>query len=186
MVKKTNLFVKIYNFFKPPKQWKLPSIIVSGIICGLLFFNFYISNAISYMSDEPEACINCHIMIPHYATWERGSHGRVTNCNDCHVPQDNIFRKYFFKAYDGLQHATIFTLKNEEHSIRIKDLSKSVVQENCIRCHENNIHPIALRSLTAKSIVGDGEDRFCWECHREVPHGRVRSETSTPFARIPK
>ncbi|MDA3880072.1 MAG: hypothetical protein PF436_06775 [Prolixibacteraceae bacterium] len=28
-------------------------------------------------------------------------------------------------------------------------------------------------------------DRACWECHREVPHGRVRSLSSVPNARIP-
>jgi cytochrome c nitrite reductase small subunit len=27
--------------------------------------------------------------------------------------------------------------------------------------------------------------RRCWECHREVPHGRVNSLSSTPWARVP-
>jgi cytochrome c nitrite reductase small subunit len=29
------------------------------------------------------------------------------------------------------------------------------------------------------------EDRPCWECHREVPHGRVNSLSSVPYARVP-
>ena len=28
-------------------------------------------------------------------------------------------------------------------------------------------------------------DRKCWECHREVPHGRVNSISSVPNARVP-
>jgi cytochrome c nitrite reductase small subunit len=28
-------------------------------------------------------------------------------------------------------------------------------------------------------------ERQCWECHRETPHGRVHSLSSVPFARVP-
>jgi cytochrome c nitrite reductase small subunit len=28
-------------------------------------------------------------------------------------------------------------------------------------------------------------DRYCWECHRETPHGRVNSLSSGPYARVP-
>ena len=109
----------------------------------------------------------------------KGSHGRVTNCNDCHVPQDNIIRKYMFKASDGLRHATMFTFRMEPQVIRIKDAGRNVVQENCIRCHANYLHPISLRSMGAKSIYED-DDRVCWDCHRETPHGKVHSLTSAP------
>jgi cytochrome c nitrite reductase small subunit len=36
----------------------------------------HISRAASYLSDEPEVCINCHVMDNAYATWRHGSHGR--------------------------------------------------------------------------------------------------------------
>jgi cytochrome c nitrite reductase small subunit len=29
------------------------------------------------------------------------------------------------------------------------------------------------------------EDRYCVDCHRETPHGRVNSLSSVPFARLP-
>ncbi len=175
---------KTIEFFKPEKGWKTIAAIVAGIGAGLVIYILYISNAVSYLSDKPEACVNCHIMAPQFATWERSSHGRDLNCNDCHVPHDNIFRKYYFKANDGLRHATMFTLRMEPQVIRIKEAGKKAVQENCIRCHANNIHPIALRSINAKSIIDEG-DRYCWDCHREVPHGRVNSLSSTPYARVP-
>ncbi len=96
---------EIIELVKPPSNWKFPVIILVGIIVGLGIHILNISNAVSYLSDDPKTCVNCHVMFPEYATWERGSHGRVANCNDCHVPQDNVLRKYLFKAQDGLRHA---------------------------------------------------------------------------------
>ena len=88
----------------PPPEWRFPVIIVTGILVGLFIFILNISNATSYLSDDPKTCVNCHVMYPEYASWEKGSHGRVASCNDCHVPQDNVFRKYYFKASDRLRH----------------------------------------------------------------------------------
>ena len=51
-----------------------------------------------YLFDDPAACVNCHIMTPYYQSWFHNSHAKWTNCNDCHVPQDNIFKKYYFNA----------------------------------------------------------------------------------------
>jgi cytochrome c nitrite reductase small subunit len=168
----------------PPPNWQLPVLILFGIFVGLGMYILYISNAVSYLSDKPETCVNCHVMAPQFATWQRSSHGRVTNCNDCHVPHDNFVRKYAFKAMDGLRHATMFTLRMEPQVIQIKQAGKEAVQENCIRCHSNNIHPISLRAVTNASIIDEG-DRYCWDCHRTVPHGRVNSLSSAPYARVP-
>jgi len=167
----------------PPPEWRTPVLILLGIFTGLGLSTFYISNAVSYLSDDPAACINCHVMVPEYSTWERSSHGQKTNCNDCHVPQDNIFSKFYFKAQDGLRHSFMFTFRMEPQVIRIKEAGKNVVQENCIRCHQNYIHPLSLRAINNKTIHYDDETR-CWDCHRETPHGRVHSLASTPNARI--
>lgn len=180
-------FKVIRNFIKklsPPPSWKIPVIILLGIGFGLTLHVLYISNAFSYLSDDPKTCINCHVMTPQYATWEHGSHGRVATCNDCHVPHTNVFAKYFFKASDGLRHATMFTFRLEPQVIRIKEAGKKAVQQNCIRCHENLIHPISFRAISGKSIEKD--NTFCWDCHRETPHGRVNSLASTPNSLTPK
>ena len=123
-------------------------------------------------------------MNSYYASWQRGSHGKVATCNDCHVPQDYFFRKYWFKANDGLRHSTYFTMRWEPQVIQIKQAGKDAVQENCIRCHSNLIHPIALRSIS-NATVEDQTQKYCWECHRQTPHGRVNSLSSTPYARVP-
>jgi len=158
----------------PPPAWKVPVIIISGLICGLLFYLLHISRAASYLSDEPSTCMNCHIMAPQYATWSHSSHRENANCNDCHVPHQNMVRKYWFKAKDGMRHATIFTLRREPQVIMIREEGRQVVQENCIRCHS--------RLLTDNKVR---MERACWECHRETPHGRVNSLSSVPYARVP-
>ncbi len=178
-------FKKIIDFIIPPHNWIVAVSFTAGIFAGIGILVLYISNAPSYLSDKPEACINCHVMTPQYITWRNSSHSRVASCNDCHVPQDNIFRKLYFKANDGLRHATIFTFRLEPQVIQIKDAGKKVVQENCIRCHQNLIDQTELFKSSYTKFKHNTE-RFCWDCHRETPHGRVNSLASTPYAKVPK
>lgn len=168
----------------PPPEWRMVVVILLGVLVGLGIYAAYSSKAISYLSDSPATCVNCHIMAPQYATWQHSSHREVATCNDCHVPQDNVFRTYYFKAMDGMRHATMFTLRLEPQNIFIKEAGIGVVQENCIRCHSQLITNDRLLAQTS-SFHDKFEDRLCWECHREVPHGRVRSLSSTPYARVP-
>lgn len=168
----------------PPEEWKIPVLIISSIFIGLVVFIFYISKAHSYLSDNPETCTNCHIMAPQYATWNHSSHREVANCNDCHVPHNNVFNKYYFKAKDGLRHATMFTLRMEPQVIFIHEPGKKVVHNNCIRCHEQQITDPKL-ATSVHNHTAHMQDRPCWDCHREVPHGRVNSLSSVPNAQVP-
>lgn len=175
---------KLKHFLVPPPEWRMVVVVLLGVLVGLGFYAAYSSRAVSYLSDSPTTCVNCHIMAPQYATWQHSSHREVATCNDCHVPQDNVFRTYYFKAMDGMRHATMFTLRLEPQNIFIKEAGIGVVQENCIRCHSTLITDSKLLVQTS-SFHDKFESRLCWECHREVPHGRVRSLSSTPYARVP-
>jgi cytochrome c nitrite reductase small subunit len=31
----------------------------------------------------------------------------------------------------------------------------------------------------------EGNGKRCWDCHREVPHGSVRSLSATPWVEVP-
>ncbi len=174
----------VLKFFRPPQKWGFPVLIMAGVFVGLSSFIFYLSKAPSYLSDKPETCVNCHIMAPQYATWNHSSHRERAHCNDCHVPHNNVINKYFFKAKDGIRHATIFTLRLEPQVIHIKKAGQGVVQDNCIRCHENLLTDDAIMPLTVQAH-SERSDRWCWECHRETPHGRINSLTSVPHARVP-
>ncbi len=123
-------------------------------------------------------------MAPQYATWSHSAHREVTNCNDCHVPHNNVFNKYYFKAKDGLRHSAVFTLRREPQVIFIKEAGKEVVQNNCIRCHEFIITDPKMGAIDPQFNTCR-TDRQCLECHRETPHGTVNSLSSVPNARVP-
>jgi len=176
--------MKFLNKLYPPDRWKLPVLLMVAVFTGLGVFLFYVSNAYSYLGDNPETCVNCHIMAPQYTTWYHSSHRGKTNCNDCHVPHNNVISKYFFKAKDGLRHATIFTLRSEPQVIFIKEAGQKVVHENCVRCHTGLITDTKLSAYNHETQKFRMERR-CWDCHRETPHGRVNSLSSVPYARVP-
>jgi cytochrome c nitrite reductase small subunit len=178
-------FIRLIRFFLPPDRWQLPVVILLGIFFGLSLLILTISNALSYASDKPEACMNCHVMVAEYATWQRGSHGRNTVCNDCHVPHDNFIHEYAFHANDGLRHSFMFTFRLEPQVIHVKEAGISVIQQNCIRCHTHQIDRIAISLVTGENRI-HGSGKLCWECHRETPHGRVNSLASVPYARVPR
>lgn len=163
-------------------RFLIPSLV--GILIGLCGYKFYISKAYTYLSDDPKACVNCHIMEPEYATWMHSSHGRNTMCNDCHVPHDNVFRKYYFKANDGLRHATMFTFRMEPQVIKMHSPGQRVVQENCIRCHSTLVSEVQAGKVTAEMAHADN-GKLCWDCHREVPHSRVRGLNAAPHSPVP-
>lgn len=171
--------MKLFRIVKPPEAWRTPVAVMLGVFAGLMLYTFYISNAVSYVSNNPKTCINCHIMKPQFATWQHSSHREQAVCNDCHVPQNNFVNTYYFKAKDGLRHATIFTLRNEPQVIFIKEEGKAAVQMNCIRCHRHLNAEIENRISLEAHYQGEG--KLCWECHREVPHGRVNSLASVSY-----
>jgi cytochrome c nitrite reductase small subunit len=177
--------IKFIKKLMPPPKWKIPFIFLMGIIFGLSAFLFYISKAHTYLNDEPSTCMNCHIMAPQYSTWFHSSHRERAVCNDCHVPHNNFLNHYYFKAKDGLRHATIFTLRAEPQVIFIKKAGQDVVQQNCIRCHGDMLNSGKTKMYT-HSYDDFRSERHCWECHRDVPHGRVNSLSSVPNARVPK
>jgi len=174
----------VRSVFRPPPEWRVPVFIATGALVGVGFLTLHVGNATSYLSDDPQACMNCHVMAPQYATWERGSHARVAVCNDCHVPHDNLVTKFAFKAMDGLRHSFMFTFRLEPQVIQIKSAGIAAVQENCKRCHDPLAGRTTLRTVTATS-ASHGDGQLCWGCHRETPHGRVSSLASVPDARVP-
>jgi cytochrome c nitrite reductase small subunit len=173
---------KLIRFFKPPPGWQLPVIVILGAFTGISLFLLIISNATSYLSDDPGACINCHIMTPQYITWMHSAHRTITDCNECHVPHDSFIRKYYFKASDGLRHSAVFTMREEPQVIYIREAGKRVVQENCLRCHASLFSD---GPGMPYAVLEGRRERQCLDCHRYTPHERVNSISSTPFAITP-
>ena len=166
--------------------WQKVSLItLCGVIAGGGLYFLYLLRAHTYLGDNPEACINCHIMTPYYATWKHSSHGRDATCNDCHVPHENVARKYFFKGTDGMKHVFAFVTKSERPAPEAQDESAEVIMNNCIRCHQDLTTSMAKVGKMNYEMAKAGEGKACWDCHRDVPHGRKTSLCSTPTAVVP-
>jgi len=170
------------DFFHIPKRLIIPVIFFGGIIFGMVAYIFYMSRAHSYLSDDPSACVNCHIMTPYYQTWFHSSHAAWATCSDCHVPQDNFFSKWFTKARDGAYHTAVFTLRTEPLAIRAKSSSSKNIMDNCIRCHLQLNTAFVSTGMINYTEARAGAGKACWDCHAHVPHGKISSIASTPNA----
>ena len=154
-------------------------------MAGLGAYTIYMSRVHSYLSNDPSACINCHIMTPYYQAWNHSSHGRVTTCNDCHVPHSSVIAKYAFKAKDGLYHAAVFTLRAEPQTMRPREASSNVIMENCVRCHTQLNTEFVKTGRITYTEARHGEGKACWDCHTQVPHTKISSLSSSPNAIVP-
>ena len=167
---------------KNSKFLKYAALCVFVIALGFLAYMVHISKALSYLSSDPKACITCHVMNTQYATWQHSSHAERANCVDCHLPRDNMVNKYIAKAKDGYNHTVAFTFNTYKNAITISDDGAKRVQENCISWHASVTSQMVSNSdLNHKyddPSVATG--RRCWECHKGVPHGKVRGLTTTP------
>lgn len=174
----------IFRAIIPPDRWKRPVALLLGILVGLGAYVVKISNAPSYLSDDPTTCVNCHVMYPQYASWYHSSHREVANCNDCHVPHNGTANKYFFKMKDGMRHSYVFTLRLEPQVIRIREAGQEVVQQNCIRCHEDLVSMVNIVEVTSKNSK-EGKGHRCYDCHVDTPHGKMSSLSSAQAALVP-
>ncbi|CAK7016096.1 Cytochrome c-type protein NrfH [Saezia sanguinis] len=168
-----------------PDKLIVPLFVVLGILAGLGGYTLYMSRAHTYLSDDPAACVNCHVMAPYYQSWSRSSHAVWTNCNDCHSPNNNVISKYTFKAADGLYHAAIYTFGAEPQVIRPRAGSYSVIMDNCVRCHTQLNTEFVKTGTISYSDVEHGQGKACWDCHRQVPHTNISNLASAPNAITP-
>jgi cytochrome c nitrite reductase small subunit len=138
----------------------------AGVLLGIGGYTFLYAEGLSYMSDDPEVCINCHIMQPQYDSWQKSSHHAVAVCVDCHLPHDFV-GKYTAKAENGWHHSKAFTLQNFHEPIMIKAPNARVLQDNCLACHEDLAHELV------SGVNGSAEEVRCVHCHITVGHGET-------------
>jgi cytochrome c nitrite reductase small subunit len=135
--------------------------VLAGLLVGLGLYTFVYAKGYSYLTNNPEACANCHVMQDYYSAWINSSHRSVAKCNDCHTPH-NLIGKYAIKATNGFFHSLAFTTGRFPDNILIKGYNHRVTEGTCKTCHAE---------LTS-SILGvhSGRDISCIECHFNVGH----------------
>jgi cytochrome c nitrite reductase small subunit len=137
-----------------------------GAALGLGAFTFIYGEGAAYLSDDPRACVNCHIMSEQFASWGQSSHSRVAVCNDCHLPNPAVPR-WATKADNGMFHSVAFTFDRFHEPIRIKPRNRRVVQRNCVACHLDMVHELLPTTVTGDAIQ-------CYQCHVDVGHALSR------------
>lgn len=136
--------------------------IALGILGGLGAFTFGYGHGLAYLSDDPAACVNCHVMQDHHDSWINSSHRQVAVCNDCHL-SDHPVGKWLTKADNGFFHSLAFTTGSFHEPIRIKPRNQRVTQNACLGCHADLVHQM----LPAAS---GGQPLRCVHCHADVGH----------------
>lgn len=139
--------------------------VLVGVGLGLGGYTFHFAEGLSYLSPDPRACANCHIMQPQYDSWQKASHHTSATCVECHLPHAFV-PKYLAKAENGWKHSSAFTLQNFHEPIYIKGRNIQSLQDNCVRCHGDLTHP----QLTSGRTEGDALP--CVHCHAGVGHGQ--------------
>ena len=139
-----------------------------GVSLGLGVYTFQFAKGLSYLSSDPNACANCHIMNDYLWSWEKSSHHTRAVCNDCHTPH-NFFGKWLTKAETGWNHSVKFTLQNYPDNLRIRSVNRERLLENCITCHRELVSDIQ-----PAVSAGHTRDLNCIRCHASVGHGPRR------------
>lgn len=141
-------------------------VILIGAVFGAAFgiggYTFVYAKGGSYMTNDPAACANCHIMETQYSGWLKSPHRAAAVCNDCHTPH-SLIPKYAVKAENGFWHSYGFTTGDFHEPIQIKAKSRRITEANCRRCH----------GALTQAIEGPhraGQEMSCIRCHSDVGH----------------
>jgi cytochrome c nitrite reductase small subunit len=144
--------------------WLVGLAVLLGVPAGVGAFTFIYAKGFSYLSTDPRACVNCHVMNEQYDGWLKSGHRHTATCVDCHLPAHGL-AKWVAKADHGFRHSTAFTLQNFKEPIEITPHDLELVQENCLRCHATVVHAVAV------GAGPHGERLDCMHCHAGAGHG---------------
>jgi cytochrome c nitrite reductase small subunit len=144
------------------KAWPLTAAVAVGLLAGLGGFTFVYGDGAAYLSNDPAACANCHVMQDHFDSWQKSGHRHVAVCNDCHLPP-SFADKWLTKLDNGMMHSLVFTTGGFPNPIRIKPRNRRRTQAACLHCHGALVEALA-------PVEPGGDTLTCADCHRDVGH----------------
>jgi cytochrome c nitrite reductase small subunit len=129
---------------------------------GLGLFTFGYGEGHAYLSNDPAACTNCHIMQPQYDSWLNSSHRRTRRATTVTCPA--FVGRWTAKADNGFFHSWAFTFQDFHEPIQIKERNLRILQANCVACHETMVTHLLPDTSGARCAS-------CFTCHHSVGHG---------------
>lgn len=134
------------------------------IIVGIIFLGFclVLMTKLPILGlDKPEFCGECHVMDEQVETYLHSAHRLGANCGDCHIPH-SLVPGAMYKAYTGTKDLIGVIRDQDPYHIQASETAKEIIQENCLRCHEDLL-----------GEIGDTSEeggKYCFDCHRSTPH----------------
>ena len=131
--------------------------VVIGIAVGIGAYTFAYAKGWSYLTDDPAACANCHVMREQFDGWLKSSHRAVAGCN--------FIGKYLTKASNGFWHSFFFTTGGYEDNIQIRPKSRVITEQACRTCHSEIVD-----AIEATHPASGGGQIACLQSHESVVH----------------
>jgi len=147
---------------KPTAHQALVPAVLIGIAIGVGMYTLVYSKGLSYLTDNPGACANCHVMNEQYSGWIKSSHRAAAVCNDCHTPV-GLFAKYMTKAENGFRHSFAFTTGWFPDPISITQHDREIANDACRKCH-------AEITIAIEGPHQEDKKLSCVTCHARVGH----------------
>jgi cytochrome c nitrite reductase small subunit len=147
-----------------------------GVALGIGVYTFAYAKGWSYLTNNPRACANCHVMNEQYDGWLKSSHRSVAVCNDCHVPH-GLAGKYYTKARNGFWHSFYFTTQTFHEPIRATPKSRAIAEAACRRCHAS-----VVQAMGTPDHAGS-RDVSCIRCHGSVGHMELSATSVSAISR---
>jgi cytochrome c nitrite reductase small subunit len=147
------------------RSLRVPELILAaaiGLVIGIGSYTFIYAKGSSYLTDDPAACANCHIMREQFDGWIKSSHRATAVCNDCHTPA-GIAAKYTTKALNGFWHSFAFTTGRFPEPLHITARNLRISEQSCRKCHEDIVEAIEGPHRGAAQLS-------CTRCHSDVGH----------------
>ena len=144
-----------------------------GLAAGVGGYTFVYAKGASYLTNDPKACANCHVMQDYFDAWVKSSHRSAAACNDCHTPP-GLIAKYATKASNGFWHSFAFTSGRFPDPLRIKPHNYAIAETACQKCHLDIVQAIEGPHVAAQASVAraNGAQLDCIRCHGAVGHPR--------------
>ncbi len=160
--------------------WFVLFLLALGIIVGMVL-SLGMAEVVEQTGDA-KFCAKCHTMEPMTKSYHASTHGGANKegvqaeCNDCHLPHDNVAKYLYYKAKIGLHDIRVQTfgdLEAIDWEAKRKHIKDYVFDSGCIKCHENlqNATMATPKGFIAhKAYFEKTSDKKCIECHTDVGH----------------
>ncbi len=143
----------------------LAAAVLVGVAGGLGGYTFVYAKGASYLTNDPAACANCHVMNEQYSGWLKSSHRAVAVCNDCHTPHG--VRRQVLRPRRATASGTrsAFTTGDVPRADpRSRPRNRAITEANCRRCHAPVVQAMGTPSHAGSDAIS------CIRCHGSVGH----------------